>query len=34
MKDKRDGKMRKKRKAVTIRPYGKEKILEFPKNTR
>jgi hypothetical protein len=34
MKDRRDGKMPKKTNAVTKRPYEKEKILEFPKNTR
>jgi hypothetical protein len=34
MRDRRDGKMRKETNAVTRRPYGKEKILDFQKNTR
>jgi len=29
MKDRKDGKMRNKTNAVTIRPYGKWKTLEF-----
>ena len=34
MKDRKDGKMRKNTKAVFVRPYGKEKILEFQKKKK